>query len=330
MVGSAAAYDKSDGDLGRKSPKATNFLLLLMYGILPKSFQMKHVVLYGALLMLAGTACVSKKKHLAAVASYERAVDSLGAELDSTVNLVGALRLDTAERRGENTALLLSQDQLMDRIIALDDEIERLEQEAASLAEDQDELLQQKEAKIVELDQRIAALQGVLKGREAALANLAAPLRDSLLMLDSTAFTVEGKGGQLSLSILSDYVFKPGSTRSMTDKGQLALEKAVQLLLPYTSLEVVVIGHTNTEPLRRRSIDNKWEFTAMRAATLAAYLTRELELNTSRVMAAGKGDFAPRTSNDTAEGRRLNDRLELRIQPSEERLLRDLRRKLDE
>lgn len=116
----------------------------------------------------------------------------------------------------------------------------------------------------------------------------------------------------------------------MTDKGQLALEKAVQQLLPYTSLEVVVIGHASTEPLRRKSIDNKWEFTAMRAATLAAFLTRELELSTGRVMAAGKGDFAPRASNATKKGRLMNDRIELRIQPSEERLLRDLRRKLEE
>jgi chemotaxis protein MotB len=273
---------------------------------------------------------VSKKKHLAAVMQYTNVADSLAFHLDSTRQLVYDLRLDTAERRGENTALLQSQDKLMDRIVALDDEIERMERESASQVENLDERLQQKDAMIAEREARIAKAQALIAARSEELSLLSNQLRDTLLTIDSAAFTVELEGGGLILGIASDFLFYAGSTSKMHSKGQEALAKITSLLLPYTALEVVVLGHTNTDPLRRRSIDSKWAFTAMRAATIADLLTSEMELSTSRVTAAGKGDFAPRASNTTPEGRALNDRIEFHVQPSEERLLRDLRRSLGE
>ncbi len=289
---------------------------------------MKHYTLL-ILTLLLSTACVSKKKHLAAVAQYESQRDSLAFELDSTIALIGELRLDTAEMRGANTALLLSQDKLHDRLIALDDEIERLQAEAAQEAESLDERIQQKNALIAEREATISSIRQVLDAQSEALSELAVALRDSLLPVDSTAFTIEAEQGGLSLSVASDFLFYPGSTFKLQEEGVLAMQKTAALLQPYPFLDVIIIGHTNNEPLRRKSIDSKWEFTAMRAASLAQLMSRSFNLSTSRIMAAGKGEYAPRASNTTEEGRALNDRMQILIRPSEERLLRDLRRQLD-
>lgn len=278
------------------------------------------------ILALLTTACVSKKQHLATVQHYNETADSLACQLDSTQQLVYSLRLDTAERRGENTALLNSQQHLLDRIIELDDKIEQLEQNTASRVENLDERLQRKDALIAKREATIAAASALLEARSAGLATLATQLRDSLLAIDSSAFTVELGNGQLVLSIQSGFLFYPGSTSKIHSHGRKALAIAAKLLLPYTGTEVLIVGHSNSDPLRRRSIDTKWLFTAMRAATLADLMTTEMELSTGRVMAAGKGDFAPRASNSTEEGRALNDRIEVRVQPSGERLRRDLRR----
>lgn len=287
---------------------------------------MKYLVFFIALIF--ATACVSKKQHLATVQRYNEMADSLAYQLDSTRQIVYSLRLDTAERRGENTALLSSQQNLLDRIIELDDEIERLQQQSASQVENLDERLQQKDALIAKREATIEAARALLEARSGDLAELSTQLRDTLWAIDSSAFTVELGNGQLALSIQSDFLFYRGSTSKTHRAGREALAQTAKLLLPYTGLEVIIIGHMSSAPLRRRSIDTKWLFTAMRAATLADLMTSEMELSTSRVMAAGKGDFAPRASNATEEGRALNDRIELRIRPSEERLRRDLRRVL--
>lgn len=290
---------------------------------------MKNILWIGLLPFLL-VSCVSKKKHLAAVMTADVTADSLAYQLDSTAQLVYQLRLDTAERRGENIALLASQDKLQDRIIALDDEIERLEQEQSNEVQNLDARLKERNALIAERERKIAAFKTLLEQRSAALDTLAIQLRDTLQQLDTAAFTLSVEpGGTLSLSVLSGYLFYPGSTTRLEPTADATLRIISQYLAAYPTLQLVVVGHNNNEPLRRKHINSKWEFSAMRAATLVNELTRKYELSTSRATAAGKGDFAPRASNVTEQGRRLNDRVEFRIKLGESRLLRDLKRALE-
>lgn len=287
-------------------------------------------ILWIGLFPLLLLSCVSKKKHLAALANAGAVADSLTYRLDSITNLVYQLRLDTAERRGENTALLASQDNLQDRIIALDDEIERLQQKRSNEVEDLDARLRERDALIAERDAKITAIEALLEARNAELDTLGVQLLDTLLRLDSAAFTLEVKSaGTLSLSVLADYLFYPGSTTRLEPEADSTLLIISGYLADYPTLQLTVVGHNNNEPLRRSSINSKWEFSAMRAATLVNELTRKYEVSTSRATAAGKGDFAPRASNATEEGRLLNERMEFRIELGQRRLLRDLKRALD-
>ena len=93
-----------------------------------------HLLLLLPLIPLLLSSCVAKKKHLEIIAAYDHQIDSLGNLLDTAGNRIYRLDLDVAERKGENAALLASQDKFMNRIIELDDEIERLQQKAASHA----------------------------------------------------------------------------------------------------------------------------------------------------------------------------------------------------
>lgn len=290
---------------------------------------MRNILWMGVLSLLLAS-CISKKKHLAALSTAITVADSLSYRLDSTVQVVYQLRLDTAERRGENTALLASQDNLQDRIIALDDEIERLQREQSSEVQDLDERLKERDALIAKREAKIAAIDKLLNERSSELDALGAQLLDTLQRLDSAAFTIEVEpGGRLSLSVLSNYLFYPGSTTRLEAEADTTLLIISRYLGDYPTLQLTVVGHNNNAPLRRNSINNKWEFSAMRAATLVNELTRKYELSTSRVTAAGKGDFAPRASNATEEGRLLNERMEFRIELGQQRLLRDLKRVLD-
>ena len=87
---------------------------------------MKHsttlffLLLFSFLLLLSS--CVSKKKHLEILAAYDSQLGLLTERLDSSAYVIRQLELEVAERKGENNALLVTQDKMQDRIIALDDD----------------------------------------------------------------------------------------------------------------------------------------------------------------------------------------------------------------
>lgn len=294
---------------------------------------MKHLLFYILTLLFATlllSSCVSKKKHLETVAAFEQHIDSLGYRIDTANNRIYRQDLKLAERKGENQALLAGQDKLMNRIIELDDEIERLQNESANRVESLDGRLQQKDVIIAQKQAKIDALLATLNQREQAMKELEHAIRDTLRALDSTLYTVEAANGQLSVSLKLDFLFYPGSTNKTNSAGRDAIEDISRVLSNYPALDILVIGHTDNSPLRRSSISDKWEFSALQAATIVQLMTKKYELSTSRVMVAGKGEFEPRASNATPEGRAKNERMEIRVFPSRERLIRDLRRRLEE
>ncbi|MCB0556709.1 MAG: OmpA family protein [Phaeodactylibacter sp.] len=294
---------------------------------------MKHsttlffLLLFSFLLLLSS--CVSKKKHLEILAAYDSQLGLLTERLDSSAYVIRQLELEVAERKGENNALLVTQDKMQDRIIALDDEIERLQSESASKVENMDSRLQQRDAIISTKQGKIDALLATLEQRNAAMNQLLLSLQDTLRQLDSTVYDLETTNGQLSLSFQADFLFYSGSTNKTHTAGRLALDNVSHALSLYPTLEVLVIGHTDNSPLRRSSINDKWEFSALRAATVVQLLTQKNELSPNRVTAAGKSEFAPRASNSTPDGRARNERIEIRVFPSQERLIRDLKRALE-
>ncbi|MCG8328888.1 MAG: OmpA family protein [Chitinophagales bacterium] len=273
--------------------------------------------------------CVSKKKHLATIDFAQSQSDSLQANIDSTTTVIGALRLQLAEEKGANRALLATQDKMQDRIINLDDEIERLSSEAENQVESMDGRIQAREKEIASLKARISNAKSELESRDTELETLAIALKDTLQSVDSTTYTVQFVDGQLVVSLLSDFLFYSGSTTKMHSEGEAALEYISQVVLGYPRMEIEVVGHTNNTSLRRSSIKSKWAFSAMRAATLVHRMTRQYDLNTNRIIASGKGEFAPRASNTTEEGRKQNDRIEIFIFPNQASLKRDIKRILD-
>ena len=273
--------------------------------------------------------CVAKKKHLEIVAACKYQMDSLHHQLDSAGQEIHRLNMDVAERRGENNALLASQDKLLSRLIELDDEIERLQNEAAIRVESLDERLQEKEAIISDKQARINALLATFNQQDRAMENLEKALRDTLRGAGPALYTVEVVNGQLSVALQMDFLFYKGSTNKTHSAGRQALENISRVLSGYPSLNVLVIGHTDNSPLRRSSISDKWEYSALQAATVVQLMTKKYDLSASRVMVGAKGEFEPRASNVTAEGRAKNERIEIRIYPSLERLIRDLRKVLE-
>jgi chemotaxis protein MotB len=75
-----------------------------------------------------------------------------------------------------------------------------------------------------------------------------------------------------------------------------------------------VEGHTDDIPIISPRFRDNWDLSASRAASVAAYLGRAHQIPSNLLSAAGYSDSRPVASNDTAQGRELNRRIDLVIE----------------
>jgi chemotaxis protein MotB len=289
---------------------------------------MRNLLLLLAVLWLS--ACVSKKKHLEALLVKARAIDSLQQHIEVTSAVMTALEKDLIAETAAKETLIGVEQRLQNRLIELDDEIERLIAASSSQAEDMDTRLQKKEEEVDRLERIIAHVNEIISRQHTLLLSLSDALRDTLQAFAPEVYDMKLAAGKLSLSFQSDFLFYSGSTSKMHRSGMEALSYVSQLLVDYPQLEIVIVGHTDNRPLRRSSIPDKWTFSGMRAARLAAIMTFQYDVSTSRVTAAGKGEYAPVASNGTEEGQKQNNRMEIQIFPANTSLIRDIQREIQD
>ena len=113
----------------------------------------------------------------------------------------------------------------------------------------------------------------------------------------------------LVIAIATDHVlFSSGSAEFGADGD--AIVAAIAPTLATFENDVLVEGHTDTVPLDSFGYDN-WNLSADRALAVLKALTRWEGINPARLVATGYGEYRPRESNETDEGKAANRRVEL-------------------
>jgi outer membrane protein OmpA-like peptidoglycan-associated protein len=108
---------------------------------------------------------------------------------------------------------------------------------------------------------------------------------------------------------LPEITFAVDST-TITPGLQSALDEVASSLQRYPNSLVDVMGHTDSTGSDAYNLD----LSRRRAESVRAYLTMR-GVSAARVASIGYGEQYPKASNDTAEGRALNRRVEIRITP---------------
>jgi chemotaxis protein MotB len=124
---------------------------------------------------------------------------------------------------------------------------------------------------------------------------------------DTVRFRLEPRG--LVVTIVSDKVlFNPGEA-DLRPEGREVVDKLAGAIgrLPN---KLSVEGHTDNTPVSGRFPSN-WELSTARATTVLRELIERHGLSPARLQAAGYADERPLATNDTAEGRSANRRVEL-------------------
>ena len=135
------------------------------------------------------------------------------------------------------------------------------------------------------------------------------------------SLTDSGIGDQVDVSFTAQYVqltmngallFDSGSAQLKTD-AEAVLDKVGVVLERYSQGTVEIAGHTDNVPQHSAAYPSNEELSSARALSVFYYLIDNTYLDPAQLLHAGMGERNPIASNDTAEGRRSNRRVEIRI-----------------
>ena len=86
----------------------------------------------------------------------------------------------------------------------------------------------------------------------------------------------------------------------------------------------ILYAHFNI-PIKTALYRDNWDLSVARSISIVRILTDDYKIAPLRLTASGKGEFTPRTSNATAEGRALNRRTEIILSPKLDEIMQLLK-----
>ncbi|WP_226645484.1 flagellar motor protein MotB [Mesobacillus subterraneus] len=125
-----------------------------------------------------------------------------------------------------------------------------------------------------------------------------------------TKLTDEG----LLLTIRDNVLFESGRAEVRNTDVNIANEIA-DLLVMEPPRNIIISGHTDNVPIRTARYESNWELSVMRAVEFMKIILKNEQLDPRWFSAKGFGEFQPVATNDTAEGKARNRRVEILILP---------------
>ncbi|MBW1982912.1 MAG: OmpA family protein [Deltaproteobacteria bacterium] len=237
--------------------------------------------------------CVPKSKYL----ELEGDVLAQRNQLQREKYKVARLEKSQAQCSEELSALQAKYANLQDRTDELSQELERVKYELA-----------EKESTI---EQQARVIKKAFQNRKALEATMKA-------QIEAKEVKIEELEGKLKVTFVDKILFNTGSV-AINQRGKEALLAVSKFLNKEKDQDIVIQGHTDNVPigpgLRDRYATN-WELSAARATAVARFLQDEGGVGPERLAACGYSYYRPVASNDTAEGRHQNRRIEIILTPT--------------
>lgn len=227
-------------------------------------------------------------------------------------------------------------DQLTADNVALKKAHEKLQADAAGLANDKKELEQVLKAKsdtlsqnVSELRQKVAALETENNGLKAEIINLQKVKEEKVKEVSGTyeqllqnmkneiaqgQVTISELKGKLTVNMEAAILFDSGRADVKPD-GLIILQKMIDTLKGVQDKAIRIEGHTDNVQISgalTHSFPTNWELSAARAINVTRYLEKQ-GVDPAMLSAAAFGEFKPVAENDTKEGRAKNRRIEITL-----------------
>ena len=272
--------------------------------------------------LLSALGCVSSGKY------QERLT-----EIDNLRNNVTSLEETLKQKEAE--------------LVTLNTEYEDLKKQDLALSEDNKKLNDILKAKKDELNITIAELRATLATREVNIFSLQkhmdelqqekaqaiAEKEKSITELKKThdsmvsamqeeiqkgEVTITQLKDKLTLSMVEAILFDSGSSK-VKKNGEKVLDRVAEVLKKVTDKQIRIEGYTDNVPIGgalAEKFPTNWELSTARATNVVRYLQRD-GIDPQLLGACGYSEYRPIASNDTAEGKAKNRRIEVVLTPKD-------------
>lgn len=268
--------------------------------------------------------------------TYQKKVD----EADTLTKRLAALTAENAALKDRNEGLLadlsgmtLQKDKLTtdlayvtgqrDKVASDREELDRiLQSRSDSLSQSIFELRR----KVTDLDAENAKLKEenaiLVKAREEQVQKVSSTYESLLEKMKSEIskgqVTISELKGKLTVNMVDSILFDSG--RAEVKKGGLEiLGKVISILKDVNDKSIRIEGHTDNVQIvgvLAKRYPSNWELSAARAINVARYL-QDQGIDPGQLSAVAYGEWKPVATNDTAEGKAKNRRIEIILVPKE-------------
>lgn len=293
----------------------------------------------GLLVLALSTSCVSKKIYNDLENKFtelKKENRSLTDENEALLKAKSQLELDRDALKNELNKIKSERDKLTADKKALEDKIARLQDSYNALEKNSNDALQANLKKnrdlLAELEakqkalsieqerlsksaQRLKELEDMIAAKEATMRKLKETLSKALNGFEGKGLTVEQKNGKVYVSMENKLLFNSGSW-AVSSEGKKAVVELGKVLGENPDIAVLIEGHTDNDPYGGSGpIADNWDLSTKRATAIVGILSENKAINKKSLTAAGRGEFSPLATNETAEGKAKNRRIEIILTP---------------
>src|SRR5690606_7259170 len=267
--------------------------------------KLKFLFATGFSVMLVSSCVVmSKKKYnqlLSDKDSLSTGWNTANIKIESLEEELVRLRRDTANLHG--------------RVAELNNQMSELRGNYATLRSNSSSEINKLSEDLKKREQRLKEVEDLIKKRDEASNALKNKLQQALLGFQDKGLTVEMRDGKVYVSLTDKLLFASGSI-VIDERGKQALQELAVILNTQPEINIAVEGHTdNQRVVNLGQIKDNWDLSVLRATSVVRFLTTEQKISPNRIIATGKGEYQPISSDNSAEARSKNRRIEIVLSP---------------
>ena len=267
-------------------------------------------VILGLAVAMVFTGCVSKKQLAAVQAEYDN-LKTEHAKLQSDYN-DAKVRIAEYTSDSKSLAARLAEEQQRNK---------ELKEAYAQLQRSYQNNVSEGNVNISKLVDEINASNKFIKQLVEAKSKsdslnqaLTNKLTRSLTREEMNDVDVQVLKGVVYISLADNMLYKSGSYEIGERAGE-TLAKIAKIIMDYKDYDVLVEGNAANVPISQKNIRNNWDLSALRASSVVQALQNQYGVDPKRLTAAGRGEYNPVASNNSAVGKQRNRRTQIIITP---------------
>ncbi len=233
-----------------------------------------------------------------------------GKRLQAVVSERDSLCVSLADQKAANERLVSDNKNLQNKLSGQ----KNINESQSEQLNQQSEQLSQKDKDLQNKERMLREMQAIIARQDEMTKKLNQTLRDALVGFNSDELTMEIRDGKVYVSMSDKLLFKSGST-AVEPKGIEALKTLADVLNKNPDIQILVEGHTDNVPIKTAVFKDNWDLSVGRATTITRMMNEKYGVAATRMTASGRGEYFPKASNDTPEGKAKNRRTEIILSP---------------